>query len=149
ERAGARFPAAPRLRCDGRRGAGRGVRQGAAAGGAVRRRPRDGAPRRRTAVSVAGRVRDKLDRLRSELARDDLDRTGRALHIAGLSLASAGLYPALSVAHERFYELTAAPRQFRGLRDLRIRLAVPSDAPALSALDGTERWRFEDRLARG
>ena len=100
-------------------------------------------------MSVAGRVRDKLDRLRSELARDDLDGISRALHIAGLSLASAGLYPWLSVAHERFYELTAAPRQFRGLRDLRIRLATPGDAQALSALDGTERWRFEDRLARG
>lgn len=100
-------------------------------------------------MSVAGRVRDKLDRLRSELARDDLDGISRALHIAGLSLASAGLYPRLSVAHERFYELTAAPRQFRGLRDLRIRLATPGDAQALSALDGTERWRFEDRLARG
>jgi GNAT superfamily N-acetyltransferase len=100
-------------------------------------------------VSVAGRVRDKLDRLRSELARDDLDRTSRALHIAGLSLASAGLGPALSIAHERFYELTGAPKQFRGLRDLLIRPAAPGDAPALSALDGTERWRFEDRLARG
>jgi len=100
-------------------------------------------------VSVAGRVRDKLDRLRSELARDDLDRTSRALHIAGLSLASAGLTPKLAVAHERFYELTTAPRQFRGLRDLQIRPATPGDAQALSALDGTERWRFEDRLARG
>ena len=100
-------------------------------------------------MSVAGRVREKLDRLRSELARDDLDGISLALHIAGLSLMSARLYPTLSIAHERFYELTAAPKQFRGLRDLRIRHATPGDAQALSALDGTERWRFEDRLARG
>jgi acetyltransferase (GNAT) family protein len=100
-------------------------------------------------VSLTGRVRDKLDRLRSELSRDDLDRTGRALHVAGLSLTAARLWPALAVAHERFYELTAAPKQFRGLRDLHVRLAAPGDAGGLSALDGTEPWRFEDRLARG
>jgi acetyltransferase (GNAT) family protein len=100
-------------------------------------------------VSVADRVRDKLDRLRSELARDDLDRTGRALHVAGLSLTAVRLWPALAVAHERFYELNTPPKQFRGLRDLRIRLAVPDDAAALSALDGTDAGHFIDRLARG
>ena len=64
-------------------------------------------------------------------ARDDLDRTSRALHVAGLSLMSAGLYPALSIAHERFYELTSAPKQFRGLRDLTIRLATPAELHGL------------------
>lgn len=100
-------------------------------------------------MRLTERVRDKLDRLRSELARDDLDRTSRALHVAGLSLASIGLAPAITVAHERFYELTAAPKQFRGLRDLAVRLAAPGDAQGLAAIDGTPRWRFEDRLARG
>lgn len=100
-------------------------------------------------MSVGDRVRDKIERLRNELARDDIDRASRALHVAGLSLTAARLSPAIAVAHERFYELTSTPRQFRGLRDLRIRLVAPRDAAALGALDGTERWRFEDRLARG
>ena len=100
-------------------------------------------------MSARAVVRDKLDRLRSELARPDLDRIGRALHVAGLSLTAAGLAPTIAIAHERFYELRAAPKQFRGLRDLRIRLAGPDDAAGLSVLDGTPRWRFEGRLARG
>ena len=94
-------------------------------------------------------VRRKLERLRDQLARDDLDRTGRALHIAERALIAARLYPAVSICHERFYELTSAPRQFRGLRDLRVRPGTPDDAAAITALDGTPPWRIAERLARG
>jgi hypothetical protein len=98
---------------------------------------------------VRERFRNKLDRLRNELGRDDLDGTTRALHIAGLSLRAAGLWPALSVNHERFYELTSAPKQFRGLRDLRFRLGSSDDAVALAALDDTPPSRVAERFARG
>jgi hypothetical protein len=94
-------------------------------------------------------VRNKIDRLRDELARVDLDRTTRALHIAGLSLVAARLWPAVSVHHERFYELTCAPKQFRGLRDLCVRLATPDDAPTLTALDATPPALVAERFARG
>lgn len=100
-------------------------------------------------MTVRDQVRHKLDRLRDHLARDDLDVTGRALHIAERSLMAARLWPAVSVGHERFYELTSAPRQFRGLRDLRIRLGTRDDDAAITALDGTPGWRIAERFARG
>lgn len=100
-------------------------------------------------MTVRDRLRRKLERLRDQLARDDLDRTGRALHIAERSLMAARLYPAVSISHERFYELTCAPRQFRGLRDLRVRAGTPDDAAAITALDGTPPWRITERFARG
>jgi hypothetical protein len=100
-------------------------------------------------VTVRDQVRRKLDRLRAQLARDDLDATSRALHIAERTLIAMGLWPTVSIGHERFYELTAAPRQFRGLRDLRIRPGTPDDAAAITALDGTPGWRIAERFARG
>jgi len=100
-------------------------------------------------VSLRDRVRRKIDRLRDQLARDDIDATSRALHIAERTLISMGLWPKVSVSYERFYELTAAPRQFRGLRDLRIRLGTRDDAASMTALDGTPGWRIAERLERG
>jgi RimJ/RimL family protein N-acetyltransferase len=100
-------------------------------------------------VTVRDRLRRKLERLRDQLARDDLDRTGRALHIVERSLMAARLYPAVSISHERFYELTSAPRQFRGLRDLRVRPGTPDDAASITALDGTPPWRIAERFTRG
>jgi GNAT superfamily N-acetyltransferase len=98
---------------------------------------------------VPPQVRNKLDRLRDELARDDLDRTGRALRVAELSLAAARISPIISIGHERFYELTTAPKQFRGLRDLTVRTAGPGDAAALAALDTTSAEIVAQRFARG
>ena len=100
-------------------------------------------------MSLRDRVRRKIDRLRDQLARDDIDATSRALHIAERTLISMGLWPKVSVSYERFYELTAAPRQFRGLRDLRIRLGTRDDAASMTALDGTPGWRIAERLERG
>ncbi|HEX3757532.1 MAG TPA: GNAT family N-acetyltransferase [Kofleriaceae bacterium] len=100
-------------------------------------------------MTVRDRLRRKLERLRDQLARDDLDRTGRALHIVERSLMAARLYPAVSISHERFYELTSAPRQFRGLRDLRVRPGTPDDAASITALDGTPPWRIAERFTRG
>lgn len=100
-------------------------------------------------MTIRDRVRRKLDKLRDQLTRDDIDAASRALHIAERSLMAARLWPAVSVSHERFYELTAAPRQFRGLRDLRIRLGTHDDTASITALDGTPGWRIAERLARG
>lgn len=100
-------------------------------------------------MTIRDRVRHKLDRLRGQLERDDLDATSRALHIAERTLISTGLWPMVSVSHERFYELTAAPRQFRGLRDLRIRLGTRDDVAAITELDGTPGWRIAERFMRG
>ena len=100
-------------------------------------------------MTVGDRVRHRLDRLRDQLARDDIDVTSRALHIAERTLISMRLWPRVSVSYERFYELTAAPRQFRGLRDLRIRLGTHDDTPAITALDGTPGWRIAERFVRG
>lgn len=100
-------------------------------------------------MTVRDGVRHKLDRLRDELRRSDLDRTGRALHMAELSLIAARLWPAVSIGHDRFYELTTAPKLFRGLRDLRVRIAGPDDAAALAALDATPPRLIADRFARG
>ena len=100
-------------------------------------------------MTIRDRVRRKLDKLRDQLTRGDIDAASRALHIAERSLMAARLWPAVSVSHERFYELTAAPRQFRGLRDLRIRLGTPDDTAAITALDGTPGWRIAERFGRG
>lgn len=101
-------------------------------------------------MTVPLQVRHKFDRLRDELAREDLDRTGRALRVAELSLAAARISPAtIAIGHERFYELTAAPKQFRGLRDLAIRTAGPADTAALAALDATPAELVAQRFARG
>jgi hypothetical protein len=62
---------------------------------------------------------------------------------------AARLWPAVSIHHERFYELTSAPKQFRGLRDLQIRLGGPADTTALAALDATPPHRVAERFARG
>lgn len=100
-------------------------------------------------MTIRDRVRHKFDRLRDQLEREDIDATSRALHIAERTLISMRLWPKVSVSYERFYELTAAPRQFRGLRDLRIRLGTPDDAAAITALDGTPGWRIAERFRRG
>ena len=100
-------------------------------------------------MTVRDEVRRKLDRLRQQLGRADLDRTGRALYLAEQSLIAARLWPVVTVSHERFYELTSAPKQFRGLRDLRVRLGTPGDAAAMTALDATPDWRIAERFARG
>lgn len=100
-------------------------------------------------MTLRDQVRRKLARLRDQLAREDIDGASRALHIAERSLMAAGLWPQVTLSHERFYELTATPKQFRGLRDLRIRLGTPADAPAITALDGTPGWRIADRFVRG
>jgi hypothetical protein len=100
-------------------------------------------------VIVRDHVRQKVDRLRGELVRDDVGRTARALRIAELSLQAVRIWPVVTIGHERFYELTSAPRQFRGLRDLGVRLATPGDAAAMSTLDGTPRLRIAERFARG
>jgi GNAT superfamily N-acetyltransferase len=100
-------------------------------------------------VSVRDAVRRKLDRLRDELARNDLDRSGRALRVAELSLMATPLWPAVAVGHDRFYELGSAPKLFRGLRDLRVRVAGPADTAALAALDTTPPKLIDERFARG
>jgi RimJ/RimL family protein N-acetyltransferase len=99
-------------------------------------------------VSVQDLVRGKLDRIREELERDGLDRTTRALRVAELALIASRMAPAVAIIHERFYELTSPPPQFRGLRDLTVRLAGPSDAEALAAIDAT-RPLVDERFARG
>jgi RimJ/RimL family protein N-acetyltransferase len=98
-------------------------------------------------VTLQARIRRKLDQLRAELARADLDRTTRALRVAELCLIAARMTPALAVVHERFFELTTPPPQFRGLRDLAVRVAGPADAAAL-AVD-TPRVLVDQRFARG
>lgn len=99
-------------------------------------------------MSLREVVRGKLDRFREEWQRDGLDRRTRALRVAELALVAARVAPAIAIVHERFYELTKAPAQFRGLRDLTVRVAGPADAAALAALDST-RALVDARLARG
>jgi len=94
-------------------------------------------------------VRHKLDRLRAELARDDLDRAGRWLRVAELSLAAARLSPLVGVGHGRIYELVTPPRPFRGLRDFIVRRAGPGDTAALVELDRAPRALVAARLERG
>ena len=94
-------------------------------------------------------VRDKLDRLRDRLIREELDRTGRALRITELVLDRARLTAMLAVGHSRFYQLTAPPKQFRGLRDLVVRTAGPADATALTALSAAPPALIAERFARG
>jgi GNAT superfamily N-acetyltransferase len=94
-------------------------------------------------------LRTKIDRFRHELGRTDIDRTARALHIAELSLKAARVVPAIALGHERLYELTTAPKRFRGLRDLSVRVAGLADLDALAAVAGTSPVRVRERLARG
>jgi GNAT superfamily N-acetyltransferase len=93
-------------------------------------------------------VRSKIERVREELTREGLDRTTRALRIVELALTAARVAPTISVVRERFYELTAAPPQFRGLRDLKVRLAGPADLAGLTDLDTTAAF-VDRRFARG
>ena len=99
-------------------------------------------------MSVRALIRGKLDRFREEWTRADLDRTTRALRVAELTLIATRVAPAIAIVNERFYELTKAPPQFRGLRDLKVRLAGPADAATLTELDNT-REEVDRRLARG
>jgi RimJ/RimL family protein N-acetyltransferase len=99
-------------------------------------------------VNVRASVRNKLDRLREELNRDGLDRTTRALRVAELVLVAARVAPAIAIVHERFYQLSSPPPQFRGLRDLTVRIAGPADAATLAELD-TTRAQVDRRFARG
>ena len=100
-------------------------------------------------MTVRELLRLKIDRFRHELARTDIDRTARALHIAELSLKAARVVPTFALGHERLYELTVAPKRFRGLRDLAVRVAGPDDIAALSGVAGTPASRIRERLARG
>jgi hypothetical protein len=100
-------------------------------------------------VTVREQVRLKLDRFREELARTDIDGTARALHIAELSLKATGVSRTIAVGHERLFELTVAPKQFRGLRDLTVRVAGPADLPALAALAETPPALIRNRFACG
>lgn len=93
-------------------------------------------------------VRGTLGRIREELTRDDLDPPTRALRVAELALIAARVAPAVAIVHERFYELTKAPPQFRGLRDLVVRRAGPADADTLAELE-TTRADVDRRLAAG
>jgi hypothetical protein len=97
---------------------------------------------------MRAKVRRKLGQLREELTREDLDRTTRALRVAELCLIAARMTPAIEVVHERFFELTAPPPRFRGLRDLEIRAGGPDDAAALAAIE-TPRAMVDRRFARG
>lgn len=94
-------------------------------------------------------VRHKMGRFREVWSRRDLDRVSRAIHVADLSLVAAGISPVITIGQDRFYELTAVPKQFRGLRDLRVRLAGPDDTAALAALDATPPPLIAERFARG
>jgi hypothetical protein len=100
-------------------------------------------------VTIREQVRLKLDRFREELARTDLHGTARALHIAELSLTATGVSPVIALRHERLFELTVAPKRFRGLRDLTVRIAGPADLPALAALAQTPPALIGQRLAHG
>jgi hypothetical protein len=100
-------------------------------------------------VTVRELLRTKIERFRHELARTDIDRTARAFRIVELSLKAARVVPTFALGHERLYELTAAPKRFRGLRDLAVRIAGPDDVAALAALAGTPAARIRDRLSRG
>jgi hypothetical protein len=100
-------------------------------------------------VTVRELLRTKIDRFRRELGRTDIDRTARALHIAELSLKAARVGPLIALGHQRLYELTAAPKRFRGLRDLAVRVAGLDDLSALAGLTGASPTRIRERLARG
>ena len=100
-------------------------------------------------MTVRELLRTKIDRFRHELGRTDIDRTARALHIAELSLKAARVVPTIALGHERLYEITSAPKRFRGLRDLAVRVAGTGDLPALAGLAGTSPDRVRERLARG
>ena len=51
-------------------------------------------------MTVRELLRTKLDRVRHELGRTDIDRTARALHIAELSLKAARVDPMIALAQE-------------------------------------------------
>jgi hypothetical protein len=100
-------------------------------------------------VSVRDHVRQRLGRFRHELARTDIDGRARALHIAKLSLDATGVSSLIGLSHERLYELTVAPKQFRGLRDLTVRVAGPADLTALAAVAHTPPELIRNRFAQG
>lgn len=101
-----------------------------------------------TDSTIVDKVLRKLDRLRHEFTRSDLDRLARALHLAELALKATG-QAAVRLGNERIYELNAAPKQMRGLRDLTVRVAGLGDLPALTALNGTPATLIKERFARG
>ncbi len=89
----------------------------------------------------------KLHGLQDEFTRGDVGFSTRALRVAERGLATLRLSPAVSIVHERFYELTTPPPQFAGLRDLTVRQGGPADVPALAALDAS-RAQVDRRFAR-
>jgi RimJ/RimL family protein N-acetyltransferase len=98
---------------------------------------------------LIGKFVPKLERVRMELRRKDLDRVTQVLRLAELAVQAAGLEPHVALGHERIYELTEPPKPFRGLRDLVVRLATPSDMRQIVALTDTPAETIRARFKRG
>jgi RimJ/RimL family protein N-acetyltransferase len=94
-------------------------------------------------------VRHKVRRLAFEVRRSDLAPIDRALNVSELTLHAASVWPHVTLERSIFYEIAAPPSIFRGLRDLTVRLAVPADVDALSAMREAEPGVNQARLARG
>jgi RimJ/RimL family protein N-acetyltransferase len=98
---------------------------------------------------ITGKVRLKLDRLRQEFERPDLDSRSRVLHLAELTLKAASLPPRIELAHAWIYELDTPPKPFGGLRDLEVRRVGLDDAPKLRAVSDMSHELVDERFARG
>jgi len=101
---------------------------------------------------MAGVIRRKLDRLRSELRRTDLSRLDRAVRISETALKTMSLWPRVAIGREALYELTAPPAVFRGLRDLSVRRATLDDLDGIAAMmpeDPTDPALIRSRFGAG
>ena len=100
-------------------------------------------------MSVADRVRRKLETLRELLDRTDLSPGVKAAFVVDSALTSGKLAPHFSVQTHRVFETTTAPTVMRGLRDLVIRRGTLADLAGVCAVDGTDEALVRARLGRG
>ena len=105
-------------------------------------------PERRSLAALRT-ARKKLAILSHEITRRDNDLPDKLLRISQRGVGMLGASPHVDVSRRLIFELTKAPKPFRGMKDLVIRRGTIDDLRPLSTIDHTDESLVRSRLARG
>lgn len=94
-------------------------------------------------------ARKKLANLSFELKRRDNDLPDKLLRISQRGVGMLRTSPHVDVSRRLIFELTKAPKPFRGMKDFVIRRGTERDVGPLSTIDATAEALVRSRLARG
>jgi hypothetical protein len=99
-------------------------------------------------LSALSRSLGRLRNLSDELRRD-APLAERLVHVGDRLTNALHLAPHVRVSRRIVFEITAAPPQFRGMRDLVVRRGDARDLRALATIDDTDPELVLERFARG